>query len=180
MRKLNHEHIFHFPFQKNNGLHLNSIQKGLAEVAAPYQQDDFLKRKISRMGEIYLSQGRSLLHGDFYPGSWLKTDQGIKMIDPEFAFQGPPEFDLGVMFAHMLMAQQGTATLRHVWLKYDAPIDFDQGLLSAFAGVEIMRRVIGIAQLPLNLSIAEKINLMASAWEWISKENLLSNPLIFK
>ncbi|MBK8502603.1 MAG: phosphotransferase [Saprospiraceae bacterium] len=178
MRKLNHEHIFHFPFQKDNGLDLNSIQRGLAEVAVPFHEDDFLKKKISRLGEIYLLQGRSLIHGDFYPGSWLKTDHGIKIIDPEFAFQGPPEFDLGVMFAHMLMAQQGIDILQNIWSKYDAPANFDQGLLSAFAGVEIMRRIIGIAQLSLSLSIAEKINLMSNASEWIRKENLVTKLLI--
>jgi 5-methylthioribose kinase len=178
MRELNHEHIFHFPFEKGNGLDLDSIQKGLVEVATPFQGDDFLKKKIRRLGEIYLSPGRSLIQGDFYPGSWLKTDEGIKIIDPEFAFQGPPEFDLGVMFAHMLMAQQGTGTLQEIWSKYNAPANFDQGLLSAFAGVEIMRRMIGIAQLPLSLSVAEKINLMAKASEWIRKENLVTQLLI--
>lgn len=173
MRKLNHEHIFHFPFQEDNGLDLNSIQPGLADVAKPFQKNDRLKNLISRLGEIYLSQGRSLIHGDFYPGSWLKTGKGIMIIDPEFAFHGAPEFDLGVMMAHMLMSKHDFSTLQKIWDGYNAPANFDHGLLSAFTGVEIMRRTIGIAQLPLNLTIAEKINLMSNALEWIEKENLL-------
>lgn len=173
MRHLNHEHIFHFPFRKDNGLDLDAIHKGLSVVALPFKNDEALKKKIQRLGEIYLSQGRSLIHGDFYPGSWLQAKRGLMIIDPEFAFHGPPEFDLAVMFAHLLMANQGKEILKTIWSQYDAPANFDQCLLSAFTGVEIMRRIIGIAQLPLSLSIAEKVNLMANASEWIRKENLL-------
>jgi 5-methylthioribose kinase len=173
MRKLNHEHIFHFPFASDNGLDLNAIQKGLLEIAIPFRQNSILKNKISKIGDIYLAQGRSLLHGDFYPGSWLNTEDGLKIIDPEFAFHGPPEFDLGVMMAHMLLAQQNKRTLKRLWKLYQAPANFDTGLLSSFAGIEIMRRLIGIAQLPLSLSIAEKINLMARAGNWIEGKNLV-------
>ncbi|MCB0669306.1 MAG: hypothetical protein KDC80_25960, partial [Saprospiraceae bacterium] len=77
MRKLNHEHIFDFPFQKKNGLDLDQTQKGLNAVAAPFKTDGFLKNKIQRLGAIYLAQGRCLIHGDFYPGSWLKSPAGI-------------------------------------------------------------------------------------------------------
>jgi 5-methylthioribose kinase len=174
MRKLNHEHIFHFPFLIKNGLDLDAIQKGLTVVAVPFQENEKLKNKISSFGDIYLSQGRSLIHGDFYPGSWLNTKEGIKIIDPEFAFHGPPEFDLAVMLAHLVMAQQGKSILKKAWKLYQAPANFDLKLLSAFTGIEIMRRLIGIAQLPLSLSISAKINLMAKANEWIEKENLAS------
>ena len=172
MRKLNHEHIFHFPFNSNNGLDLDGIQKGLASLARPFQENETLKSKIATYGDIYLAQGRSLIHGDFYPGSWLSTSNGIKIIDPEFAFHGPPEFDLAVMLAHMTMAQQGKRLLKKIWKLYGAPANFDSILLSAFTGIEIMRRIIGIAQLPLPLSIADKINLMSKAYEWIEKGNL--------
>jgi 5-methylthioribose kinase len=177
MRKLNHEHIFHFPFKIANGLNLDSIQKGLEVTAAPFKLDISLKNKISRLGEIYLSPGRSLIHGDFYPGSWLKRDNGLKIIDPEFAFQGPPEFDLAILCAHMLMAEQGIYILKRIWHLYQAPANFDQALLSAFTGIEIMRRIIGIAQLPLSLSIADKINLLAKAAGWIREENLVKKLL---
>ncbi|MCB0686345.1 MAG: phosphotransferase, partial [Saprospiraceae bacterium] len=173
MRKLNHEHIFHFPFNSENGLDLEGIQKGLGQVALPFQKDTILKGKIQRLGEVYLSQGRCLIHGDYYPGSWLKTDRGLMVIDPEFAFHGPPEFDLAVMFAHLIMAKHNPAVLKKAWQNYHAPANFDHRLLSSFTGVEIMRRIIGIAQLPLSLTIADKINLMSKASEWIREENLL-------
>ena len=58
---------------------------------------------MAKVGDIYLSDdGGVLLHGDYYPGSWLKTDAGFRVIDPEFCFLGPPEFDLGVLAAHWI------------------------------------------------------------------------------
>ncbi|NND31266.1 MAG: phosphotransferase [Saprospiraceae bacterium] len=172
MRKLNHEHIFRFPFLRENGLDLDATQKGLASVAAPFKVNEKLKSEISKYGEIYLAPGRALIHGDFYPGSWLNTNEGIKIIDPEFAFHGPPEFDVAVMIAHMMLAKQGKRPVKKIWKLYQPPANFDTALFSAFAGIEIMRRLIGIAQLPLELSIADKINLMAKATEWIEKKNL--------
>ena len=173
MRKLNHEHIFHFPFELDNGLNLDDMQAGLAQRAMRYQQNDTLKSKISALGEVYLGEGKALIHGDFYPGSWLDTDGGLKVIDPEFGFHGPPEFDLGVMMAHMMMAQQPDSTLSFIWNKYSGARTLDPGLLSQFTGVEILRRLIGIAQLPLALSLDEKSQLMATAADWIMHENLI-------
>jgi 5-methylthioribose kinase len=172
MRRLNHEHIFHFPFQLNNGFNLDTIQSGLEEVAVPYKTDVALKDKISRLGEIYLSPGRCLIHGDFYPGSWLKTSQGIKIIDPEFAFYGHPEFDLAVMMAHVMLADQGKQTLIKIWNSYNPPANFDHRLLSAFTGVEIMRRIMGIAQLSLSMIVEAKAELLKIAAGWIKKGNL--------
>ena len=50
-------------------------------------------------GERYLAEGSTLLHGDYYPGSWMTVDDAVFVIDPEFSFKGFPEFDLGVMLS---------------------------------------------------------------------------------
>ncbi len=171
MRKLNHEHIFHFPFQKNNGLDLDQIQKGLHQVAEPYRDNSTLKKKINRLGEIYLLKGRSIIHGDFYPGSWLQCKDGLRVIDPEFSFNGPPEFDLAVLSAHLIFAGMHHDKLLQILKSYKAPANFNHELYSGFTGTEIMRRLIGVAQLPLPHSIAQKINLMARANDWIMNEN---------
>jgi 5-methylthioribose kinase len=55
-------------------------------------KDLALKQKLSVLGSLYLSKGKYLLHGDYYPGSWFKTADG-KVIDPSF-FYGLREFDL--------------------------------------------------------------------------------------
>ncbi len=173
MRRLNHEHIFRFPFDDGNGMNLDEIQPGLARAALPYQQDLELKSKILTLGDRYLGEGSALIHGDYYPGSWLSTRDGLKVIDPEFGFLGPPEFDLGVMLAHMMMGQQPKAHLTEICRWYLEKRHLDGALLSQFAGVEMLRRLIGIAQLPLSLTIEEKSALMTKAAAWIMQENLL-------
>ncbi|WP_232074091.1 phosphotransferase [Spirosoma aureum] len=177
MRALNHEHIFNYPFLEDNGFDLNTIQPGLQKLAMPYKQDAKLKMIVEQLGEIYLSESqlyrggvaapKTLLHGDYYPGSWLQTtvnqESSIKIIDPEFCFYGPPEFDLGVMIAHLMMAQQPLSTLNAILSDYEKPAGFDDTLRQQFTGVEIMRRLIGLAQLPLSLSLEQKQSLLTEA-----------------
>ena len=163
MRALNHEHIFNYPFLEDNGFNLDTIQPGLQAVAMPYRQDAALKKIVRELGERYLADGPILLHGDYYPGSWLQTTGGVKVIDPEFCFYGPAEFDLGVMQAHLMMAQQPASIRDMVTANYERPVGFDETLLRRFTGVEIMRRLIGLAQLPLSLSLEQKRTLLEDA-----------------
>lgn len=160
MKELNHEHIFVFPFAEDNGFNLDDVQPGLLEIAMAYKQDEALKVNINRLGSIYLQNHETLLHGDYYPGSWLKVKDGLKLIDPEFSYFGRAEFDLGVMLAHMKMSQHSEAAIAQVLELYEAPDGFQKSLMWAFTGVEIMRRIIGLAQLPLSLSLAEKQQLL--------------------
>ncbi len=163
MRALNHEHIFNYPFQEENGFDLNTVQPGLQDLAMPYWRDQALKQTVRRLGTVYLANGKTLLHGDYYPGSWLKTVTGAKVIDPEFCFYGPAEFDLGVMIAHLLMAEQPPAIVDLVLTNYEKPANFDEALRQRFTGVEIVRRLIGLAQLPLSLSLEKKWELLEEA-----------------
>lgn len=167
MRVLNHEHIFKFPFMENNGFDLDSLHDGFQMISMAYKVDPYLKKKVEELGQVYLSDGHSLLHGDFYPGSWLKTDSGLKVIDPEFCFYGCPEFDLGVLTAHLMLAKQDEDTIRKVYQAYGAVKN--PQLVDQFTGVEIMRRLLGLAQLPLSLSLLDKEELLETAYEMIMK-----------
>ncbi len=169
MRKLNHEYIFKIPFMENNGLDLDEIQPGLSLASIPYKKNKPLKKALEDLGNYYLKEGPVLIHGDYFPGSWLKSGSGIKIIDPEFGFKGFAEFDMGVMLAHMMMAEQGNEMLKSILDEYVPPAEYDPRLLSGFAGTEILRRILGVAQLPLSLSLEEKINLMQIAENWILK-----------
>lgn len=158
MRRLNHEHIFNFPFIEENGFDLDTIQPGLQELSLEFKRDQNLKMVIAKLGEWYLAPGKTLLHGDFYPGSWLQVKTGIKVIDPEFGFLGDREFDLGVFLAHMDLGLQGEEILSRIVDQYAHPLDHH--LLNRYRGVEILRRLIGIAQLPLHLSLEQKKQLL--------------------
>lgn len=168
MRQLNHQHIFVLPFMEHNGFSLDTVQQGLQDLAAPYKTNTALKSIISELGKKYLSQGDTLLHGDYYPGSWMSKNEEVYVLDPEFGFLGFPEFDLGVMAAHLIMATNDVSFLETISSAY--PGDHNKTLVAQLAGVEIMRRIIGLAQLPLKRSIQEKKSLLAMAEELINSK----------
>ena len=167
MRALNHEHIFKYPFMEENGFNLDQVTAGLQMVSMGYKIDTQLKATVAELGEHYLSDGNHLLHGDFYLGSFLKTKQGVKIIDPEFCFYGPAEFDLGVLTAHLLLAKQSEETIKTVYETYGRVEN--PRLVDQFTGVEIMRRLIGLAQLPLSIGLLDKEELLEQAYELIMK-----------
>ncbi|WP_299780651.1 phosphotransferase [uncultured Formosa sp.] len=168
MRKLNYEHIFHYPFLEENGFDLDSIQQGLQTLALNYKKDALLKQKVALLGTHYMANGKYLLHGDYYPASWLSTTQGIKIIDPEFCFYGLREFDLGVFIAHLYLSNQKQSIIDLVIEKYYNFEALNQPILNGFIGIEIMRRLIGLAQLPLQSNIKDKEKLLAFAYHLIT------------
>jgi len=169
LRLLNHQHIFVLPFAKVNGFSLDTIQEGLEEIALNYKSDNLLKKEIERVGEQYLAEGNTLLHGDYYPGSWMAKGDHIYMIDPEFSFMGFAEFDIGVLVAHSIMINMDIGCLQTITKTYPEPLN--NQLFAKVAGIEIMRRIIGLAQLPLNRSIQEKKILLKMAHALILDEN---------
>lgn len=165
LRLLNHQHIFILPFLTNNGFSLNSIQEGLEDLSTKYKNDDTLKEEIKKVGTRYLADGDTLLHGDYYPGSWMIKEGHIYVIDPEFSFRGFAEFDLGVLIAHIVMTTIDTTVVSRIKKRYTLSVD--EKLLSQMTGIEIMRRLIGLAQLPSQHTLKEKRSLMEIAYSMI-------------
>jgi 5-methylthioribose kinase len=163
LRTLNHEHVFAYPYAVDNGFDLDTIQEGLQNASMAYKNDPALKQRAKELGRIYMATGPRLLHGDYYPGSWLSTRDGIRILDPEFAYFGRPEFDIGVMHAHLKMAETPKDNIRTISKEYHRPDGFDDNLARAFCGIEILRRIIGLAQLPLDLTLPAKIDLLEQA-----------------
>jgi 5-methylthioribose kinase len=162
MRTLNHEHIFRFPLAEDNGLSLDGITPGLQSAADEVKRDAAFVARVRALGARYLEDGATLVHGDYFPGSWVRTAGGATVIDPEFCFLGYAEHDSGVMMAHLIMAGEAPAHLDAV--ERAAAADHgDSGLARQFAGVEIMRRLIGVAQLPLSASLERKRELLERA-----------------
>ncbi len=163
MRKLNHEHIFLYPYMEENGLNLDDILPGLQEVALPHKKDEALKKVVQELGEQYLADGEKLLHGDYFPGSWLKTVEGVRIIDPEFCFFGPPEFEIGVTIAHLKMADQPYVLIEKAIHRYISQAPLDESLRQKFTGIEVLRRILGLAQLPLEIDLAKRKALIEEA-----------------
>ena len=160
LRRLNHQHVFHLPFAEDNGFDLDSIQQGLQSASEDFKKDEHILKVAKDLGEKYLGEGQVLLHGDYYPGSWLRSHNKIYIIDAEFSFRGFVEYDLGVMAAHLFMTDQDPLWVDKVTGKY--PGSIDEGIMRKIAGVEVVRRLIGLAQLPMERSLGEKIEML----EW--------------
>jgi 5-methylthioribose kinase len=159
MRALNHEHMFRFPLAADNGLDLDGITPGLAVAARELAGDRPYADAVAALGRRYLADGPTLVHGDYFPGSWLKGADGVCVIDPEFCFLGDAEFDCGVLAAHLLLAESSAGPLGLVTASIRAR-GLDMPLVSGYAGVEIMRRLIGVAQLPLICGLDRKRSLL--------------------
>jgi 5-methylthioribose kinase len=159
MRALNHEHMFLFPLHRGNGLDLNAITPGLADAARELATDHAYVAAVAALGQQYLADGGTLVHGDYFPGSWLKTDASVRIIDPEFCFLGPPEFDCGILAAHLALGRCAPVVFQMV-TAHAGTRRLDLARVAAYAGAEIMRRLIGVAQLPLTYGIDQKCALL--------------------
>lgn len=120
---------------------------------------------MRELGQTYLATGSCLLHGDFYPGSWLKTKDGFRVIDPEFCFAGPAEFDLGVLAGHRVLMGGSADSVDVILSRYckSAGKQVDRRLVRGFAAAEVVRRLIGVAQLPLHASLEQRAEMMRIA-----------------
>jgi len=173
MRQLNHEHLYHFPLLVDNGLDLNAITPGLKERAVQLINNASYVEAIAELGRLYLQDGEHLLHGDFYPGSWVRSSDDVWVIDPEFCFFGRSEFDVGILIGHLLLAGRPLDYAVRVFEFYTASSAFSNELALGFAGMEIMRRLIGVAQLPLAAGLEFKTHLLDLS------ERLLLEPRCF-
>lgn len=166
MRALNHAHIFEVPFAADNDVALSDALRDHQQRLAA---DETLRVRARELGRIYLGTAAhgaapALLHGDFYPGSWLThAEHTVAVIDPEFGFAGPAEFDVGVFMAHLIMAGYATDTMTEILRGYAAPPGFSQPLASGFAGMEVIRRLLGVAQLPLTADDRTRSNWLSWA-----------------
>lgn len=159
MRQLNHEHIFSLPLTHRNGIDLDGITRGLDLVASGLKDDRAYATRVSDLGAAYLADGPALVHGDYFPGSWVRSPRGVRIIDPEFCFLGAREFDYGVMLAHLALARADVDVASQV-VAASVRARLDGTLMLGFAGVEIMRRLLGVAQLPLPYGLDVKRHLL--------------------
>lgn len=163
MKSLNYNYIFKLPFDKNDqAINLDDVTPGLAALGQDLKKQDLVIKKIHELGEIYLNDKRCLIHGDFYPRSWLKTTKGLFVIDPEFAFIGRAEFDIGVFLAHMAMSKDFKRTFSFVQEKYQV-IEFSWDLALDFCATEVLRRIFYVSQLPIENNLEFKESLYLSS-----------------
>jgi 5-methylthioribose kinase len=166
MRELNALHIFDFPLDPANGFDVDAITPGLQVHADNLKHNVKFVAAVQAVKALYLCDSPGvLLHGDLYPGSWLTTSQGLFVIDPEFCWIGPREWDLGVLIAHLRLSNQDRGAITRFITRYNQSVDMV--LVDRIAGIEIMRRLIGVAQLPIAIDLSAKMSLLNEAYSLI-------------
>lgn len=152
MRALNYEHQFVVPLETDSLVDLEIHELWLKEEAGRLRDDGAFCAAVQIVGERYLKDGPCLVHGDYFPGSWLRSEEGPKVIDPEFCFYGDAEYDVGVCIAHLRMSEQDFDFAKAFLAAYvgsDRESRLDMDWVARYAAVEVMRRIIGVAQLPI-------------------------------
>ncbi len=95
--------IFDEPYRSNvKNNHWNPL---IDEVVAQLQSDNnrAVKEGVFWLRLSFMTHAEALIHGDLHTGSIMVTDRDTRVIDPEFAYYGPMGFDLGAIFANLLL-----------------------------------------------------------------------------
>ena len=134
-------------------------------------EDEALHAEVGKLRNAFMNDAQALLHGDLHSGSIFANEQGVKIIDPEFAFYGPMGYDIGNVIGNLFFSGAATAqaledtirslcdlTARKLAAKYDELVTFPlyrtegfrrsylDGVMAdsyGYAGTEIIRRVVG-------------------------------------
>jgi len=136
--------------------------------------DEAVAAAVQTVTEVFAGSAQGLIHGDLHTGSVMLRipneghDLDVKVFDPEFSFVGPIGMDLGLFWANMRIAaiaaaaagqsdlaamrdsavDTSRAAFRAVWQDDTSSNFLDQVDREAwaFAGAEMIRRVIGVAR----------------------------------
>lgn len=165
MQAITADYVFTFPLTEHE---TNFWTSGLEPDVQRLKADTDFLRQAEHLKRIFLTAQQGVTHGDLHTGSVLVQDNAAKVIDAEFAFYGPVGFDLGLYWANYFLSyfshqdalsvQSALKTaVGQVWDTYRAEFTtIDAGLKAqtlqnifqdavGFAGLEILRRLIGAA-----------------------------------
>lgn len=105
--KITEDLIFEDPYFDSPN---NNVSPAIRDAAQAIWNDTDLQLEAAILRNGFLTNAQALLHGDLHTGSIFIRPDSTKVIDPEFAFYGPMGFDIGAVFANLLLnyaAQEG-------------------------------------------------------------------------
>ncbi len=155
MRSLHGDHIFRLPYRENDFPLSPRVRARAREV----WEDLELVARIDAAHARYLTPEGALVHADIQPTNVLLTPSGPRLLDAEIAHVGDPAFDLGSLFAHLLLGALGRRRpgsarpeLEAGWSAYaGARLEGGSPAFASvmrYAGIEILRRTLGAARVP--------------------------------
>lgn len=162
--------IFTAPYQDAAS---NKYDEAVADLAGQLQRDRSLRAAAAELRFAFKTRDEALIHGDLHSGSVMIATNDHRVIDLEFAFFGPFGFDPGVLLANLALARlahdaQGNydfcrsidgyasqywATFvehtQRLWNPtepwYHRFLQHVLGDAARFAGMEMIRRIVGLA-----------------------------------
>lgn len=83
----------------------NIVTPGNEEFVREFlYEDEALHAEVAALRNGFMNNAQALIHGDLHSGSIFANEQGIKIIDPEFAFYGPMGYDIGNVIGNLFFA----------------------------------------------------------------------------
>ena len=164
MQSITADYVFTFPFTDHE---TNFYTDGLETAIDQLKTDQQFLKQVNELKSIFLKVQRGLTHGDLHTGSIMVKDDSAKVIDSEFAFYGPVGFDIGLFWANYLLSyfshidnikvqSEIKIAIIQTWKTYTEYFKMGLALKSrtlqiifhesiGFAGLEMLRRIIGAA-----------------------------------
>ncbi|PID98605.1 MAG: S-methyl-5-thioribose kinase [Actinomycetales bacterium] len=86
----------------------NSVLPANEPDAKALAEDRVFQKAMAEAKWLFMTAGEALLHGDLHTGSVMVKADGetsqVRVFDSEFAFYGPVAFDLGAIWANLVIA----------------------------------------------------------------------------
>ncbi|UUZ93174.1 S-methyl-5-thioribose kinase [Paenibacillus sp. P25] len=102
--KITEDLIFDDPYTDSPN---NNVPPAIRDAVQALWEDTELHLEVAILREGFLTHAQALLHGDLHTGSIFIKPDSTKVIDPEFAYYGPMGFDIGAVFANLLLNYAG-------------------------------------------------------------------------
>lgn len=80
------------------------LDENLTFVEEKLYSDKELHTEVGKLRDDFMNHAQALIHGDLHSGSIFVNEEGMKVIDPEFAFYGPMGYDIGNVIGNLFFA----------------------------------------------------------------------------
>ncbi|GAA0121933.1 S-methyl-5-thioribose kinase [Clostridium faecium] len=75
----------------------------LSYVKKEIWNDELVCASIDKLRYIFMNKSEALIHGDLHSGSIFISSDKCKVFDSEFAFYGPISYDIGTLYANLIV-----------------------------------------------------------------------------
>lgn len=150
LKHISETYIFVFPHIPNHEALI------IPPFFTPTCKSSLFEENMRTLTALFLHVKECLIHGDLHTGSLLVHGDDVKVIDAEFSLFAPLGFDMGVLFAHILLGElhalmlgkkaQTQEALLSVWEHFSLHVkevpSHILGQSAGFCGAELYRRLV--------------------------------------